>query len=284
MHRRHETQSYVEFGNGLPVVFLHPTPLDHRYWLPVAERLAGVRAIVPDLRGHGTSELGALLPVGGFMRVPDAAVLRLGQYAADVLGLLDALRIEQAVFAGCSIGGYVMLELWRRVPDRMRGMALVCSKPQADSEANLSKRAENIAKVRKEGTGGFFDGNAQTLVSATSRAKRPEIVGEVRAFMTPSVEAVVAVQAGLATRPNSAPTVATIVVPMLAIAGGEDPTTSPAEMEAYKTAPGGCEFHAIADAGHFAAYEQPERVAKLLGNWLKQFGGVMKVSAVGSRE
>ncbi|HLY39835.1 MAG TPA: alpha/beta hydrolase [Terracidiphilus sp.] len=271
MERRHETQSFHEFGTGQPVVFLHPTPLDHRYWLPVAERLTGIRAILVDLRGHGRSELGECLPVGGFVRVPDAPVLEMSQYAADVLGILDALEIERAVFAGCSIGGYVMMDLWRRAPGRMGGIALVCSKPQPDAEANLAKRAENIAKVRREGTAGFFDGSAQSLVSASARAKRPETVKEVRAFMTPTVEGVVAVQAGLGTRPDSVPTVATITVPVLAIAGGEDPTTSPAEMEAYKAAPGGCEFHALMDGGHFAAYEQPERVAGWLGEWLKQF-------------
>ncbi len=63
--------------------------------------------------------------------------------------------------------------------------------------------------------------------------------------MTITPEALVAVQAGLATRPDSVPTVSTIQVPVLAIAGGEDPTTTPAEMEAYKAAPGGCEFHLL---------------------------------------
>jgi len=271
MNGWHESQSFHDSGSGLPVVFLHPTPLDHRYWLPVTERLTGGRAILPDLRGHGRSELGERLPVGGFARVPDAAVLEMGQYAADVLGILDALGIDRAVFAGCSIGGYVMLELWRRAPDRVRGMAFVCSKPQADAEANRLKRMENIAKVRREGTAGFFDGSAQTLLGVAAREKRPGMVREVRAQMTPSVEAIVAVQAGLATRPDSVPTVATISVPVLAIAGGEDPTTAPAEMEVYKAAPGGCECHVLRDAGHFAAFEQPERVAEWLEAWLKQF-------------
>jgi pimeloyl-ACP methyl ester carboxylesterase len=66
------------------------------------------------------------------------------------------------------------------------------------------------------------------------------------------------------------PTVATIDVPVLAIAGGEDPSVTPAEMEAFRAAPGGCEFHLLADAGHFAAYEQPEKVATLLAAWLRE--------------
>ena len=54
---------FRDSGAGLPVVFLHPTPLDGRFWRPLAEDLAGMRAIVPDLRGHGASELGSSGPV-----------------------------------------------------------------------------------------------------------------------------------------------------------------------------------------------------------------------------
>jgi pimeloyl-ACP methyl ester carboxylesterase len=89
--------------------------------------------------------------------------------------------------------------------------------------------------------------------------------------MTLTPEALVAVQAGLATRPDSVPTVATITAPILAIAGGEDSAVTPADMEAFRVAPGGCEFHLLPDAGHFAAYEQPPKVAALFAAWLKQF-------------
>jgi pimeloyl-ACP methyl ester carboxylesterase len=261
---------FQDTGAGLPVVFLHPTPLDRDYWRPLTEDLGGVRAIVPDLRGHGCSELGRNLPVGGFALVPDAPVLTMAQLAADVLALLDHLQVQEAVFAGCSIGGYVLLELWRRAPRRMRGLAFVCSKPQADAEANLARRAATIAQVRAEGVGALFDGMAQTLIGATARQRRPEIVAELRARMTLTPLAAVAVQAGLATRPDSVPTVATADVPVLAIAGGEDSAVTPAEMEVFNTAPGGCEFHLLPDAGHFAAYEQPRKVAALLAEWLRQ--------------
>ena len=262
--------SYEESGSGLPVVFLHPTPLDHFYWLPMIRELGGVRAIVPDFRGHGKSELGNL-PLGGFARVPDAPVLSVRQLAADVLALMDQLAMAEAVFAGCSIGGYVMLELWRRAPTRVRGLAIVCSKPQPDAETNLANRAETIAKVRAEGTGGVFDGNAQTLIGASARARRPEIVKELRARMTLTPEALVATQAGLATRPDSVRDVSTIDAPILAICGGEDPAITEPEMRAFEAAQGGCEFHLLPDAGHFAAYEQPAKVAAIMMPWLGQF-------------
>jgi 3-oxoadipate enol-lactonase len=261
---------YRDTGSGPPLVFLHPTPLDGEYWRPLIEDLAGVRAIVPDFRGHGRSELGQNLPVGAFKRALEAPVLTIGQLATDVLALLDRLELPEAVFAGCSIGGYVLLELWRRAPERMQGLVFVCSKPQPDAEANLVKRAANIAQIEKEGPSGLFDGMAQTLIGATARERRPAIVAELRARMTLTPEAAIAVQAGLAVRPDSLPTIATIGVPVLAIAGGEDPAIAPADMEAFNASPGGCEFHLLPDAGHFAAYEQPRKVAALLAEWMRQ--------------
>jgi len=262
-----------ESGSGLPVVFLHPTPLDHRYWQPMASRLTGVRSLLVDLRGHGQSPLGTGLPVGEFAPVPDAPVLTMRQLAADVLALLDDLQIAEAVFAGCSIGGYVLFELWRQAPQRVRGLAFVCSKPQPDALAAALRRAETIAQARAGATAQLFDGMAKSLCGATAQRLRPAIVDELRSQMHVSPEGLVAVQAGLATRPDSLPSIATIRVPVLAIHGGEDPGVSAAEMQTLSAAPGGFTFQQIADAGHFAAYEKPDRVAALFEPWLDPFRG-----------
>jgi pimeloyl-ACP methyl ester carboxylesterase len=267
------TLAYEETGEGVPVVFLHPTPLDHDYWRPVVERLSGVRAIVPDLRGHGASELGAGLPMGGFAEAPDAPVLTMERLGRDVVALLGHLDLSEAYFAGCSIGGNVVMELVWRAPERIKGLAFVCAKAQPDAAANRARRKANIEQVMAEGTEKLFDGMAQTLIGATARRTRPEIVSELRARMTISAEAAVAVQAGLAVRPDSVPDIARIQVPVLAIAGGEDGGVTAVEMEAFKAAPGGCESHVIADAGHFAAYEKPDEVAGMLGAWLGRVKG-----------
>ena len=261
--------SFEETGAGLPVVFLHPTPLDHEYWLPLTQNLAGVRAILPDLRGHGESELGQNLPVGAFKAFPDAPVLTVEQMATDILALLDHLQLPDAIFAGCSVGGYVLLEIWRRAPERVRGLAFVCSKAQPDSEANRPRRVSMIEAARAGEMRSLFEEMAVTLIGTSARFRRPAILAELKSHMIISAEAFVAMQAGLATRPNSLPTVATIDVPVLAIAGGEDPGVTPDEMQVFQGAPGGCEFHLLIDAGHMAAYEQPEKVASLMAEWLR---------------
>ena len=69
MSKTYESQgarlSFEEIGEGVPIIFLHPTPLDHTYWIPALKGIGEYRAILPDLRGHGESELGDDLPSGG---------------------------------------------------------------------------------------------------------------------------------------------------------------------------------------------------------------------------
>lgn len=260
--------SYSDKRVGQPVIFLHPTPFHGTFWNPMIALLDEVRAIVPDFRGHGESELGTRLPVGDFARVPDAPVLTMSQLASDVLALLDVLKLEQPIFVGCSIGGYVLLELWRRAPERVKALAFICSKPQADAETNLERRETAIKQVRAGKLSVLLDGMVQSLTGATARAKRPHIADEVRDLMKISADGLIAVQAGLGARPDSLPTVASIAVPVLAVAGGEDGACTPAEMEAFCAAPGGCTYSLLADAGHTAAYEQPHAVAEILSRWL----------------
>jgi 3-oxoadipate enol-lactonase len=265
--------SYSDLGSGLPVVFLHPTPLDSEYWRPVAGLLPGIRSILVDLRGHGQSPLGEGLPAGAFTSVPDAPVLSMAQYATDVLALLDRLGLDKAVFAGGSVGGSILLEIWRRAPERVCGLAFVCSKPQSDAADPVKnqRRAATIAQARSGGLSAICDGMAHGLIGATAQRQRPAIYNELRARMTVSSDAMVAIQAGLGTRPDSMATVPTITVPVLAIAGGEDPGISSAEMQAFTAAPGGCVFHELLHAGHLAAYEDPEAVAAFFREWLGQF-------------
>lgn len=249
---------YREIGEGEPVVLLHPTPVDHRFWLPVAEQLKNkYRLILPDLRGHGWSPKGDL-------------PLSMSQFGDDVSSLLDSLSLSSAAFVGCSIGGYILFELWRTMPERVRSCFFCCSKPQPDSEEAKHKRLATIESVKAQGVGPFFQGAAEGLVSPSAKAQRPGIVEEVRGMMTLTTEAVIAVQEGLAARPDSLGTAADMRVPVFALAAEEDKASTPAEVEALAKAASNAEFHLLSGAGHLAAYEKPSEVAILLANFLKR--------------
>jgi 3-oxoadipate enol-lactonase len=252
---------YQVWGSGPDVVLLHPTPVHHGFWLPVAESLSShYRLTLPDLRGHGQSEAGQ-----GGIDIP--------RLADDVERLLDAIQIKTALFAGCSIGSYTLYELWRRIPDRVRGLAFCCGKPQPDTAANRAKRVEDIEKISLEGTTAFFDRMTQTLLGPTSRTRQPEKSVQVRAMMdTMGPDSVIAVQRGLGQRPDSVPTVPTITVPVLALAGGEDPSSSPEEMAVIRELLPATAWHLLPDAGHYAPYEQPEAVGRILREFFDRVG------------
>lgn len=248
---------YAVQGEGPAVVLLHPTPCDHRFWLGVAESLAAkYRVIVPDLRGHGQSEAG-----GGPITIE--------QIGADVVRLLDELGIQQALFAGCSIGGYTLYELWRKVPARVLALAFCCARPQADTDIGRSQREELIARIRERGTVDFIGTTLEKLIGPTAHRRHPERVAEVREMiLTLSPAAVIAVQQGLAARPDSVETAHGIRVPAFVLAGGEDPVSTPGDMkllaETIRNGGYGAEYTELRDAGHFAPWEQPQMVGRLL--------------------
>jgi pimeloyl-ACP methyl ester carboxylesterase len=248
---------YTVLGDGFPVVLLHPTPVDHRFWLPMAEILAGkYRVILPDLRGHGQSEAGE----------GPITIEKLGEDAAR---LLDTLEIGTALFAGCSIGGYTLYEIWRSMPARAGALAFCCSKPQADDEAMRARRQQTMAKIRERGTAEVIEGNLDTQLGPTARRRWPQKILEARAMMqTMRPEAMIAVQQGLAARPDSVATARTMRVPCCVIAGAEDPGSTPADMrvlvEQIRNSGFGAEYNEVPDGGHFVPFEQPELVAHIL--------------------
>ena len=250
-------------GAGPDVVLLHPTPLSHEFWRPLVLELKGrYRMTVPDLRGHGQSE-------------PGQGAISMDRLGGDVERLLDAARIPRATFAGCSIGSYVLYELWRRIPSRINALAFCCGKPQPDAPANRAKRLQNIETIMADGTAGFFDQMVDTLIGSAFRSREPEKVAAVRGMMNSmGPEAVIAVQQGLMDRPDSVPTVRTISVPVLALAGGEDRASTPEEMRAIPELLPGTEYHLLSEAGHFAPYEQPDTVSQILGDFFDRVSGI----------
>jgi 3-oxoadipate enol-lactonase len=248
---------YTITGQGPDVVLLHPTPCDHRFWNGVMGSLSGrYRVIVPDLRGHGQSETGS-------------SPITMAKLGADMEKLLDVLGVQRALFAGCSIGGYTLFELWREVPSRISALAFCCSKPQADVEANRAKREEWIRKIRERGTAEFIEAMIESLIGPTARQRAPEKIAEAREMMqTVRPDALIAVQQGLAARPDSVETARGIHVPCFVLGGGEDTSSSPADMkllaESIRSTGYGAEFHLLRDAGHYAPWEQPQMVGRLL--------------------
>jgi pimeloyl-ACP methyl ester carboxylesterase len=111
---------YAEAGksDGPAVVLLHGWPYDIHSFVDVAPRLAqaGYRVIVPYLRGYGTTHfLSSTTPRNGQQAV----------VAVDIIALMDALRIEQAILGGFDWGARTADIIAAIFPERCKGLVSV---------------------------------------------------------------------------------------------------------------------------------------------------------------
>jgi pimeloyl-ACP methyl ester carboxylesterase len=105
-----------EQGEGPPVVLLHGFPelaFSWRHQLP-ALAAAGFRAIAPDQRGYGHTDVPA--GVGDY---------RMEELIADVHGLLDALELDSATLAGHDWGALVLWQMAMRSPERIDRLVIL---------------------------------------------------------------------------------------------------------------------------------------------------------------
>jgi pimeloyl-ACP methyl ester carboxylesterase len=249
--------AYWVLGEGRPVVLLHPFPVHHEFWLPVAEALATrYRLILPDLRGHGASDVGEGLAT-------------MEKHAADIVHVMDDAEVGRAPIIGVSIGGYAMFELWRKYRGRIGAMGLCNTKAPADSNEARSGRLQAAKDVLERGTDPFFETMVQRVFGRTTRETRPDLVqGALRMMRKMSPDAVAQVQRGMAERPDSVEILKTISVPTLLITGEEDPMTGLNEAQLMHQHIAGSEVRVIPRAGHYSPWEQPEFAHRLLRQFL----------------
>jgi 3-oxoadipate enol-lactonase len=254
--------AYEMLGDGPAVVLLHPFPVHHAFWLPAAQALLSrYRLILPDLRGHGESGIGD-------------GPATIEKHAVDMVRILDHAEVDRATFAGSSIGGYVMFELWRRDRARVVSLVLCNTKAHADTPEAKAGRLQAATDVMERGTEPFFESMLPKLIGKTTREARPDLVdGALDMMRQMSPEDVARVQQGIAERPDSAGTLKTINVPTMLVTGDEDILAGAPEAEFMRQHISGSQMKIIPRAGHFSAWEQPEEAGKLLRQFLDSVHG-----------
>jgi pimeloyl-ACP methyl ester carboxylesterase len=120
----------AEAGEGPPIVLQHGWP-EHWYaWRHVVGELARSRRVVmPDLRGFGWSEA----PPGLYEQET---------FASDLVGVLDALELDQVDLVGHDWGGFAGFLACLHRPERFRrflALAIIHPWPQPDPAAFVSR-------------------------------------------------------------------------------------------------------------------------------------------------
>jgi 3-oxoadipate enol-lactonase len=243
---------FDDVGAGLPIVFIHAFPLNRTMWAPqVSALVERCRCIAVDLRGFGETSV--------------EGPWSMDQYADDVAGALDHLKVERAVVVGCSLGGYVAFSVWRRHPARVRALVLADTKATADTDEIREKRRALIATTRSQGSTAVANLQIASLIGKTSREKQPDTYDAVHRMIAQApAEGIVGALDAMMQRADSTATLATITVPTLIIVGEEDVPTPVKDARAMAAAIPGSQLEIIASAGHLANMERPAAFNHLL--------------------
>jgi 3-oxoadipate enol-lactonase len=247
----------VERGSGLPVVLLHGFPFDHTIWQAQIEALSSeARVITPDLRGHGQSPV---LQTGYGM----------DHMANDIVALLNDLGIDQAVWVGHSMGGYLTMAALRRFPTRVRAAAFVATHPYADSPEKQQDRKTSAIKALEQGSEAVVSDMVNNLF-APGTDLESDTVQRIRSIMlnTPRVGVAGALEA-MAGRPESVETLRNTRIPMVMIAGAQDQIVKADQLDTLVKQVPHLRLVTIDGAGHMPMIEQPDATTTALREFLQ---------------
>jgi len=106
---------YDTYGQGTPIVFLHPWTTNGYIWYYQIFPFARTNKVIAiDHRGHGRSDK----PQSGYS---------IQEHARDVAAVLDAEKVDRAVLVGNSIGGMIAMQFTLDNPRRVLGQLILSS-------------------------------------------------------------------------------------------------------------------------------------------------------------
>lgn len=247
------TAARVAGTDGPALMFVHGVGSTAAIWdyqLRAFSERARCAAI--ELRGNGVPK-----------PEPDPASITREGYSADVLAVADARGIEKFTIVGCSLGGVVAFELWKRVPERIEAMVIVGSfaaYPDARAYADGIKAAVRDAG----GMPAFADLRAAKLGLPPERHRET-----VEQMACKSVASYLAATDATWTGDYTS-VLPSIDVPVL-VAHGERDSVAPAELsQSIASSIPGAELVTVPDAGHVANADNPAFFNDMLARFLRR--------------
>jgi 3-oxoadipate enol-lactonase len=235
------------------LVFSNSLATSLAMWDEQAEALKdSYRVLRYDQRGHGETDVPA------------------GRYAydtllADALGLLDALSIKKAHFAGLSMGGATALGLAERHPERFDRI-IVCDSPCQSTPQSSQQWEERIAVAQKDGIEALVEPTIARWFPPETVLKNPPHLDKVRAMIraTP-VNGFIGCAAALANH-DYASAAGTVKHPVLFLTGDKDAAAAPMRKLAEKLP--GARYFEISGAGHISNMDRPWEFTQTIRNFL----------------
>jgi pimeloyl-ACP methyl ester carboxylesterase len=236
--------SYDLFGQNTPaLLLLHGFGLNRTIWYEMVENyLDNQRVLLPDLRGHGESEV-------------TTSPYDMPLMAQDVADLLETLSIDRAIVCGHSMGGYVALAFAEKFPDKLSGLGLITTNAAEDSPERRAGRYEQINQIRTSGSLFVADSLAPRL------SNKPTVVYQSHEIISRcDPNGLIGALQGMATREDKTDLLSYISVPALVVAGENDQITDyEASRRMAASLPNG-EFLGMLDTGHMPMLESPKEL------------------------
>ena len=214
-------------------------------WAPQHDAVPGWRVITPSLPG--------------FDGRPQAADRTIDAYAHDLLDTLERQGVRRAVFAGLSMGGYVLFGVLRQAIHVVEGLLLADTRTSTDTDERLAARHRSIELARRLGPRGIADDMLPAVLGATTHAEHPEVVSQVRRLVEAQpAETIVAALEAMIARPDSTGTLAHVRVPTTIVVGEEDRITTVADAQHMQRQIPGATVVTVPRAGHMSNLEAPD--------------------------
>jgi 3-oxoadipate enol-lactonase/4-carboxymuconolactone decarboxylase len=248
---------YVVEGQGdKPVlVFSNSLGSDLRIWDPLVPQLRGdFRLIRYDTRGHGLSEA-------------PPPPYRADELARDLVGLLDALQINQAVVCGLSVGGLIAQQMAISYPDYVRALILCDTGARIGTVASWDER---IATVRTQGLAALAAPSMERWFSQDfRRLHSAEVRGYANMVLRTAADGYVGTCRALRDT-DLTEAAASINKPTLVLCGEQDIATPPEMARRLANSIPDARFALIADAAHISCVEQPAVMASRILEFLRE--------------
>ena len=216
-------------------------------WGPTIALLADDLDVVAwELPGHGQDP------------GPAPANLTVADLAARVLDVVDG----PFVYAGDSIGGEVGLQLLLDAPDRVLGAILCCTGARIGGEEMWDTR---IAQVQASGTASLVTASAQRWFGEGFLEREPARASALlHSLRDAADEGYVAACRALRSF-DVRHRLGEIAVPVVAVAGAQDPTCPPGVLEQIADGVVHGRLVVLDAVAHQAPAEAPEAVARIIG-------------------
>jgi pimeloyl-ACP methyl ester carboxylesterase len=188
--------------------------------------------------------------------------------------ILDRAPARFAV-AGHSMGGRVALEIFRRAPQRVTGIALMDTnytpRPAgAAGEKEAAGRYALLDKARRDGMRAMAAQWAQPMVHP-DRVADAALMNAILAMIERKSPDIFAAQIkALLERPDAGPLLPTIHCPSLVLCGRQDSWSVLAVHEKMGQSIGGTRFVVIENCGHMSTMERPLEVLQAMSGWFEQ--------------